>query len=90
LLFSTEPVENFVGKTPALAKKACPVSLPASLHAFAALKATQRNQQLSADRREGDDAAQQIAAFSGRDPVVGISQALSAHSPALRHDLRRS
>jgi len=60
LQFSTEPVENFVGKAVGPRRKPRPVSLPASLHAFAAAHEPQQNQQLSAVEAERDDAAQQM------------------------------
>jgi hypothetical protein len=47
LRFSTEPVENFVGKPPGARGNARPVLLRDSLPAFAAPGENQQNQQLT-------------------------------------------
>jgi hypothetical protein len=79
-------VDNFVGIVVAAARTPCPVLLRASLPAFAASLRFQQNQQLSRFDGLGLDAAQQMTRSGARIEIVGISQSLSAHSPAKHHD----
>jgi hypothetical protein len=57
-------VDNFVGKPPCPPRNAHPVSLRATLPAFAACTGFQQNQQLSSDRGLADDAPQQMPPLS--------------------------
>jgi hypothetical protein len=64
LIFSTVSVENFVGNGCSPVRNACPVLIPDPLPSFAAIDASQQNQQLSAFAGFHHDALQQSRRFS--------------------------